>query len=172
MDEKKCFRSKKIHNMDSLKCTKMRLDTFIEWPVPWLKPLDLAIDGLYYLRSTDHCACAYCYSVIFAWIIGDTPRSRHKLICPDCPFITGYICENVPLEISKLTFQYGLEFVSRRIKQQNINIQSTNVEYDCRKYVFFIYIFFWGEKKVKKKSTIKLLLYLIKYNGWFFSIYI
>ena len=37
-----------------------RLATFIDWPVPWISPLLLAQNGLYYLRTESQCVCFSC----------------------------------------------------------------------------------------------------------------
>lgn len=113
-------RTKTFYSRDSLKCAQMRLDTFINWPVEWLNPQDLVNEGFYYLRVADHCSCAFCCKVVHAWIEGDTPRSRHAKVSPNCSFIRGEKDNNVPLEITKLAFEYGLDFFSPLFEPKNI----------------------------------------------------
>lgn len=89
-------RSKKFDSNDSLKFEKQRLDTFIEWPIPWLSPDDLAADGFYYLRKNDHCACIFCNVIIGAWAENDiTPRAEHARYSPQCPFINNHQVGNI-----------------------------------------------------------------------------
>lgn len=90
-------RSKKFASYDSLRFEKERLETFIEWPVKWLKPSDLARDGFYYLRTADHCACVFCRGIVGAWEEGDTPRGEHQRHFPHCPFIRGQPVGNIPI---------------------------------------------------------------------------
>ena len=89
-------RSQKFLSYDSLRYEKERLDTFIEWPVPWMSPRDLAADGYYYIRKEDHCACVFCRGIVGAWERGDTPRREHQRHFPHCPFIRGQPVGNVP----------------------------------------------------------------------------
>nr|XP_045612278.1 death-associated inhibitor of apoptosis 1-like [Procambarus clarkii]XP_045612279.1 death-associated inhibitor of apoptosis 1-like [Procambarus clarkii]XP_045612280.1 death-associated inhibitor of apoptosis 1-like [Procambarus clarkii]XP_045612281.1 death-associated inhibitor of apoptosis 1-like [Procambarus clarkii]XP_045612282.1 death-associated inhibitor of apoptosis 1-like [Procambarus clarkii]XP_045612283.1 death-associated inhibitor of apoptosis 1-like [Procambarus clarkii]XP_04561228 len=95
-------RSKKFASYDSLRFERERLETFIEWPVEWLKPEDLARDGFYYLRTADHCACVFCRGIVGAWEVGDTPRGEHQRHFPHCPFIRGQPVGNIPLTHGEL----------------------------------------------------------------------
>ena len=90
------LRTKKFISYDSLRFEKERLETFIDWPVTWLSPGDLAREGFYYLRTKDHCACVFCRGIIGAWEEGNTPRGEHKRHFPQCPFIAGKPVGNVP----------------------------------------------------------------------------
>ncbi|KAK7070951.1 hypothetical protein SK128_024227 [Halocaridina rubra] len=90
-------RSKKFLSYDSLRFEKERLQTFIEWPLPWLSPRELAADGFYFLRTHDHCACVFCRGIVGAWEVGDTPRGEHHRHFPHCPFIRGQPVGNVPM---------------------------------------------------------------------------
>ena len=90
-------RTKKFTSYDSLRFEKERLETFIDWPVAWLSPADLAKDGFYYLRTADHCACVFCRGIVGAWEKGDTPREEHQRHFPHCPFIKGQPVGNIPL---------------------------------------------------------------------------
>ena len=92
-------RSKKFTSFNSLKFENKRLETFIDWPVSWLKPNDLARDGFIYLRTLDHCACVFCRGKIGSWEEGDTPPGEHKKHFPHCPFVKGESVGNVPLSI-------------------------------------------------------------------------
>ena len=97
------FRSKIFNNSDhSLRYEKERLETFIEWPIPWLSPEELAADGFYYLRTLDHCACFFCRGIIGVWEEGDTPRGEHTRHFPQCPFVKGRPVGNIPLRHSAI----------------------------------------------------------------------
>ena len=102
-------RPKKFLSYDSLRYEKERLETFIEWPVPWLKSEELAADGFYYLRTHDHCACVFCRGIVGAWEVGDTPRGEHKRHFPHCPFIRGQPVGNVPMNHSRILDKLPLD---------------------------------------------------------------
>jgi len=89
--------NKKFTSYDSLRFEKVRLETFIDWPIKWLHPAELAADGFYYLRTADHCACIFCRGIIGVWESGDTPRKEHHRHFPHCPFIRGQPVGNVPI---------------------------------------------------------------------------
>ena len=89
-------RSKKCRSLNSLYYETKRLETFIDWPIPWLSPRDLAADGFYYLRREDHCACIFCRGIVGTWEVGDVPREEHSKHFPLCPFIQGKPVGNVP----------------------------------------------------------------------------
>ena len=90
-------RSKKYKAFTGLFYEKARLETFIDWPLPWLSPRDLAADGLYYLRKLDYCACAFCNGIIGAWEKRDNPRDEHLRHFGHCDFVNGKPVGNVPL---------------------------------------------------------------------------
>ncbi len=94
--------SKKFLTYDSLRYERERLKTFIEWPVPWILPEDLAADGFYYLRTHDHCACVFCRGIVGAWEVGDTPRGEHIRHFPHCPFLRSVPVGNVSMNHSKI----------------------------------------------------------------------
>ena len=77
----KIFKSLVMH----LLYERERLDTFIEWPLKYISPEDLAKEGFYYLRKNDHCACIFCARIIGEWEFGDTPRQEHLKHEPSCP---------------------------------------------------------------------------------------
>lgn len=101
--------TKKFFHYNSLQYEKQRLETFIEWPVYWLSPSDLAADGFYFLRKKDHCACCFCSVIIGSWERGDTPRSEHYKHYPFCSFIQGDTVGNIPIAHSNILEKLPLE---------------------------------------------------------------
>nr|BDW09890.1 MAG: baculoviral IAP repeat-containing protein [Marsupenaeus japonicus pemonivirus] len=91
-------RSKAFISYDSLKLEEKRLETFIDWPVEWLTPSELAAEGFYYLRTEDHVACAFCRGILGFFEKGDTVRGEHRRHFPHCPFIRGQPVGNVPIK--------------------------------------------------------------------------
>lgn len=98
-------RTKKFVSYDSLRFEQERLETFIDWPVEWLSPADLARDGFYYLRTADHCACVFCRGIVGSWEKGDNPREEHRRHFPYCPFITGRPVGNISLAHSNIIYR-------------------------------------------------------------------
>lgn len=96
---------------ESLRFEKCRLDTFIDWPVSFISPIELAKDGFYFLRISDHCACIYCKGIIGAWEEGDTPRGEHKKHFGRCPFITGSPVGNIPMAECNILLKYTNRFI-------------------------------------------------------------
>ncbi|KAL0275463.1 UNVERIFIED_CONTAM: hypothetical protein PYX00_003299 [Menopon gallinae] len=75
-----------------------RIRSFRRWPVKFLNPKDLAKNGFYYTKELDIVKCAFCGVEIGYWEKGDDPRSDHVKWAPDCDFVNGKDCGNVPLE--------------------------------------------------------------------------
>ena len=94
------IRSKKYHSCKYLLFEKYRLETFIEWPIPFISPKDLAASGFIYLRTHDHCACIFCRGIVGMWEIGDIPKIEHVRHFHHCPFITGKTVGNIPINHS------------------------------------------------------------------------
>lgn len=93
---------KKFVSYNSLRHENVRLDTFIEWPIKWIHPSDLARAGFYYLRTSDHCACVFCRGIVGAWEVGDTAEGEHLRHFPHCPFIRGQPVGNISIKQSKI----------------------------------------------------------------------
>ena len=109
MENDQMPRRKKFLSYDSLRYEKERLETFIEWSIPWIRKEDLAADGFYFLRTHDHCACVFCRGIIGSWEIGDTPRNEHKRYFSHCPFLRGYPVGNVSLAHSVILDKLPLD---------------------------------------------------------------
>ena len=77
----------------------VRLASFASWSVSFIKPLDLAAAGFYFLKQQDMCMCAFCAICIEDWDEGDDPMSEHSRLSPDCPFVNvqGTEVVNVPI---------------------------------------------------------------------------
>lgn len=89
--------NKTFKNYDYLKSETARLQTFIDWPLEWLKPSELAAAGFYYMRTKDHCACIFCAQIIGMWEKNDNPRQEHERHSPHCPFIRGQNVGNIAI---------------------------------------------------------------------------
>ena len=96
-------RSKKIFNHEeSMYYERERLDSFIDWPVPWLDPKELAFHGFYYLRKQDHTCCAFCKMTITGWVPELDIKTTHCLINPNCPMLSNNVIFNIPIVASDI----------------------------------------------------------------------
>nr|AGE61301.1 IAP-3 [Chrysodeixis chalcites nucleopolyhedrovirus]AGE61749.1 IAP-3 [Chrysodeixis chalcites nucleopolyhedrovirus] len=66
-----------------------RLKTFDseKWINPYVPPIELAMNGFYYLGSGDQVRCAYCKVEICKWQQNDVVDRDHKKYAPQCPFV-------------------------------------------------------------------------------------
>lgn len=122
MHEEQCDYAKKSHTrvnntsirktfvtLESLRYEDERLHTFIDWPVKFIQPKDLASNGFYYLREKDHVACIFCRGVVGSWEEGDTPADEHKKHFSNCAFIRGQPVGNVPSRLGKILNRLPVE---------------------------------------------------------------
>ena len=144
--------TKKFLNYDGLRYEKQRLETFIEWPLYWLSPSDLAADGFYYLRTKDHCACCFCGGIIGDWERGDIPRVEHYKFRPFCSFIQDEAVGNIPIahsnileklpldgeEYPMLVSDFSYQLVDKRVN--NLNKNGRLYEYNGPIHVDYITI--------------------------------
>lgn len=70
--------------------------SFRGWPKPQIKPGKLAAAGFFYLGEADKVTCFECGLEINEWKIGEDPMIEHRRDSPDCRFINGLPCGNVP----------------------------------------------------------------------------
>jgi len=75
----------------------VRLASFSNWTVPYIRPTDLARAGFYSLHNLDSCKCAFCDNCVGDWVEGDDPMTEHTHLFPLCPFVLGYEVGNIPL---------------------------------------------------------------------------
>lgn len=64
-----------------------RLRTFIEWPLSFITPKEMAKAGFYYLGKQDLVRCIFCSLNLAYWLRGEQPREKHKQNSPECSFI-------------------------------------------------------------------------------------
>ncbi|AAZ67406.1 ihibitor of apoptosis (iap) [Trichoplusia ni single nucleopolyhedrovirus] len=98
-----------------------RLKTFDskEWINPYVLPIELAMNGFYYLGSRDQVRCAYCKIEICNWQQEDVVERDHKHYAPQCPFIKKLDEEknkHNTCELNKFIFKYpNFDNVVKRI---------------------------------------------------------
>uniref|UniRef100_A0A2S2P3Z9 Apoptosis inhibitor IAP n=1 Tax=Schizaphis graminum TaxID=13262 RepID=A0A2S2P3Z9_SCHGA len=67
-----------------------RLSTFNNWPVPFLKPIQMAEAGFYFLGFEDSVKCFKCKRHFDSWKKGDIPILEHYRNSFLCPYVKGY----------------------------------------------------------------------------------
>lgn len=74
-----------------------RLDTFAEWPVPFMSREDMASDGFIYTGLGDIVRCIFCDVCIGEFIEGDCIFADHIRLSSTYPFINGLDVGNIPI---------------------------------------------------------------------------
>lgn len=74
-----------------------RLQSFANWPVPYMDPAKLAAAGFYYTGEGDKVRCFECKVEICEWVEGDNPMADHQRWQEECRFIRKIPCGNVPI---------------------------------------------------------------------------
>ena len=74
-----------------------RLQSFENWPVPYIEPEKLAAAGFYYTGEVDKVRCFECHIEICQWVEGDNPMVDHQRWSARCRFIRKIHCGNVPI---------------------------------------------------------------------------
>ena len=70
-----------------LKVIENRLETYVNWPIDFINPEQLAEAGFYYLNIADQVKCAFCGGIIGHWEVNDQPLQEHRKFFPDCPIV-------------------------------------------------------------------------------------
>ncbi|AAK85590.1 IAP-3 [Epiphyas postvittana nucleopolyhedrovirus] len=76
-----------FNTTNDMKNEAVRLTTFVNWPVTFLTPEQMATNGFYYLGRADEVRCAFCKVEIMHWQEGDDPAKDHQKWAPHCPLI-------------------------------------------------------------------------------------
>ncbi|XP_060589383.1 baculoviral IAP repeat-containing protein 3-like isoform X2 [Ruditapes philippinarum] len=101
MDEyfKRCASEQPFKDNEDKKFEFRRLLSFQNWPQECpVFPIKLAKAGFYYNNNGDEVKCFRCGTVKSDWQAEDDPNEIHRLLNPDCPYLTGNESEvNVPI---------------------------------------------------------------------------
>lgn len=86
-----------------MKYERLRLITYLlyghQWPkMEVISPTELAKAGFFYMNE-DAVKCAFCRGVVSNWQHGDVAMEAHQRLFPNCAFIRGEYCGNMPFEI-------------------------------------------------------------------------
>lgn len=77
---------------------RVRVSSFINWPVRHTNHLMLAQIGFYYTGHRDIVKCYFCRAEIGLWQPDDYPVEEHLRISPACPLMCGQATSNVPID--------------------------------------------------------------------------
>ncbi|XP_068217341.1 E3 ubiquitin-protein ligase XIAP-like [Palaemon carinicauda] len=92
------MQERRFFDYESLIMEKVRLGTFCDWQVDYIKPRDLARSMLVSERNEDRTCCFSCHVIYRGFARGDVPWNKHQRECPDCAFIKEpEIHGNVPI---------------------------------------------------------------------------
>ncbi|RLU20221.1 hypothetical protein DMN91_006828 [Ooceraea biroi] len=75
----------------------VRLQSYKDWPCPWMKPERLAAAGFYYTGESDKVKCFECSVEICQWQRDDNPMVDHHRWSGKCRFVRNVPCGNVPI---------------------------------------------------------------------------
>nr|XP_053656418.1 baculoviral IAP repeat-containing protein 3-like [Cherax quadricarinatus] len=90
------------YNFNSFIFERRRLESFLNWPLDYIKQSDLANNGFYYVNFEDRVYCEFCTHGIYYFDPGDIPIQEHKKHSPNCRFLNGYVTENIPIKFTQL----------------------------------------------------------------------
>ena len=85
-----------------MRCEKIRLRTFENWPLDFITPSELSKAGFYYTLVGDQVCCFECKVVLFNWEVDDRAIVEHCKNNPKCKLINGYDVGNVPIDRTPL----------------------------------------------------------------------
>ncbi|XP_058798849.1 baculoviral IAP repeat-containing protein 2-like [Phymastichus coffea] len=78
---------------------ELRLQSYQNWPSPYVQPSDLAAAGFYYTGKNDSVRCFECHIEFSRWEEGEDPMTLHQRWNGRCYFIRKIPCGNVPIGV-------------------------------------------------------------------------
>ena len=84
---------------------KFRIESFYNWPAPYVSVPLLAKNGFYYSGKGDRVRCNFCKVEIHDWCSDDTPRNEHQKFSPNCPFNNNQSTDNIVIIAEKTNSQ-------------------------------------------------------------------
>lgn len=79
-----------------------RLESFLNWSIPFISKIELARFGFYYVGPGDMVKCFFCRVEIGLWEPNDNVLSEHLRWSPYCPLLRKRQTNNVPIDASFL----------------------------------------------------------------------
>lgn len=120
-DETKVWRS-----LSDLCREDERLTTFKNWNNVYVKPSDLAREGMFFSKTEDLAICFFCAGNMSGWKENEDPKTRHAKQFPSCNFVRGLDVGNVraaahceldtPAKINRTLEKDCMRFESLRLR--------------------------------------------------------
>ena len=89
---------KAISFVKKMNYEKFRIESFRNWPLPYMNVREFGSNGFYYKGYDDEVECNFCHITIRAWEAEDTGEAQHKKWAPYCPIVRGIDTDNIKLE--------------------------------------------------------------------------
>ena len=74
-------------NVLKMNYEKHRIESFYNWPVPYINSVELAKSGFYYTNRDDRVKCNFCKLEIYKWSANDVPILEHLKWSPFCKYL-------------------------------------------------------------------------------------
>jgi inhibitor of apoptosis domain-containing protein len=87
---------------------KCRLQSFVNWPLPFICVKQLAANGFFYTGYRDVVECNFCHLRLHEWLADDDVEEQHLIFAPYCPFVKGEETTNE-------------KFIRKKINNNNTN---------------------------------------------------
>ena len=100
-----------------------------------ITPEELAMDGFYFLKKKDYCACIFCKAIVGEFEKGDTVRGKHRKHFGHqwkflgCRFVKGEPIGNVPMSLSEHLVPLWRETILKKIKDNNKNLTVISTDF-------------------------------------------
>ena len=85
--------------LTKMKYEKFRIESYRNWPVPYIDVRELAKNGFYYTGYSDVVSCIFCHITICNWEADDNIQKEHNKWAPYCPFVRNLTTDNIKLII-------------------------------------------------------------------------
>ncbi|XP_014785152.1 baculoviral IAP repeat-containing protein 7-B isoform X2 [Octopus bimaculoides] len=130
-----------INDPSYLKIESVRLDTFHTWPLNGaVSREEVARQGFYYTGHKDAVACVFCRGHLEKWVQTDVVSTEHSKWFPDCPFVQGRECGNVPRQNTNPKIPAYTFFYDRLDSFSNTWSKDDNISADKMASAGFFYI--------------------------------
>lgn len=92
-----------LHSLSDTTLTKLRTNTFSNWPLITPNVHDMITAGFYYTNIADRVICPHCDILFHKWTETDRPYQIHQLKSPKCPFILTAEKNGTSLQTTPIT---------------------------------------------------------------------
>lgn len=145
-----------------------RVNSFVDWTVPFMDPRKLAAAGFYYTGEKDLVKCFECRCLLCGWVEGDNAMVEHQRWSGRCRFVNNIPCGNVPIGVDPKTIPpyvkgkdvcglYGLKYKPNSGPENSLNAEDgmkSNANFPGKNPDTKIDVFF--DDKSDAKSTVEI----------------